>query len=95
MPGKSWQGRRRHSARGKKRKVRRSPVAVVVQQQAVAPIQEVATPSKVSAPAAARPTPRITVAAVQQPFVVNELRRIGILTGIMLAILVVLSLVLS
>ena len=95
MPGKSWQGRRRHPARSKKRKGKRSPVAAVVQRQAVAPTHEAAASPRVSAPSVSVPTPRVTLTTARYPYIVNELRRIGILAGIMLAILVVLALVLS
>ena len=94
MPGKSWQGRRRHPARSKKRKGRRSPPTGVAQRQAVAPTYEAVAHPEVSTPSVSVPTPRATLAAVRHPYIFSELRRIGILAGIMLVILVVLAQVL-
>lgn len=56
----------------------------------------VATPPvKVVIPRAAAPASRKTVARLRYPYVAAELRRIGLLAGIMLAALIVLALVLS
>ncbi len=56
----------------------------------------VATPPvKVVTPRAAAPASRKTVAGLRYPYVAAELRRIGLLAGIMLAALIVLALVLS
>jgi len=85
MPGKSRQARRRLS-RGKKRKARQVPSAITAQQQAVTQTEEPSAPARVYAPPATVPT--------RYPYIVTELRTIGILAGIMLAILVVLALVL-
>jgi len=84
MPGKS-----RHSRRSKKGKGRQVSSTVAAQQQAVTQ-----TP-KPAAPSASAPTPLATLTAVRYPYIVTELRRIGILAGIMLVILVVLALILS
>ena len=94
MPGKSWQSRRKHSTRSKRKKGRRSPAATVVQPEAIAPAYEAVAPPKVAAPSASVPTPKVTPITVRYPYIGNELRRIGILAGIMLVILVVLALVL-
>ena len=89
MPGKSQHSRKKHSLQGKKKKGRRSPPGVVVQQQADVQIDKPVAPPRVAAPVVTAPTlPRY-------PYVLTELRRIGILAGIMLIILVVLLLVLS
>jgi len=60
------------------------------QQQVVAQPDKPAVPPKVAAPSVGAPT--LTLA--RYPYVVTELRRIGILAGIILVILVVLFLVL-
>lgn len=83
MPGKS---RRRHPSRSKKGKGRRNHSAMVAQRQAVSH-PEVPTPS------VAVPTPIVTPTTARHPYIVTELRRISILAGIILAILVVLALV--
>ena len=85
MPGKSRQARRRLS-RGKKRKARQVSAAITAQQQAVTQTYEPSAPARVDAPSATVP--------MRYPYIVTELRTIGILAGIMLAILVVLALVL-
>jgi len=89
MPGKSRHGRKKHSFQSKKGKSRRSSPPVVTQQQ---PVSQTYKPV---APLVSAPAPVSMQTATQYPHILNELRRIGILAGIMLAILVVLALVLS
>ena len=93
MPGKSRHGRGKHLSRGKKRKGRRSPLAIAAQQQVATQTYKPVSQPEVSAPSAGVPTPAPTTA--RYPYITTELRRIGILGGIMLAILVGLALVLS
>ena len=90
MPGKSRRSGRRYLARSKKR---RGDLARVAQQQVTA---ETRKPAAVAAakPSPSMPTPVAKPAGVRYRHIVTELRRIGILAGIMLAILVVLALVL-
>jgi len=95
MPSKSRHGRRKRSFQGKKKKSRRSPPGVVAQQQAATQTDKPDIPSKVVAPSASVPAPTPVLTAVRYPYILTELRRVGILAGIMLAILVVLVLVLS
>jgi len=87
MPGKARHGKAKHSLQSKKRRSRRTPPPVAAQQQPVPQVYKPAIPP-VTAPA---PMPKLTI--TQQPYMFTELRRIGILAGIMLAILVVLALV--
>ena len=91
MPGKSRHGKGRYSS--KKRKISRgfdqekqSSSATNVQQPATARPYK---PAPVATAPVARPV------TTQYRYVATELRRIGILTGIILVILVVLSLFLS
>jgi hypothetical protein len=91
MPSKSRHRRDKHSTRSKKGENRQDFSASGAQQQATAqnyePVSSAPTPSvKVL-------TPRPKLTPVQHPYIAIELRRIAILTGIMLAVLVVLSLV--
>ena len=86
MPGKS-RGARRRLSRNKKRKGRQVSAAITAQQQVVTQTDEPSAPARVYAPPATVPT--------RYPYIVTELRTIGILAGIMLAILVVLALVLA
>ena len=92
MPGKSRQVKRK-IAKGKKGK-RREVIQAMTQPRAVAQDREPATPAKAVYPMGP-PASEPQVIASQHPYVVSELRRIGILTGIMLAVLIILSLVLS
>ena len=90
MPGKS---RRKHLSRSKKRKMKQGFPVTAAQQQAVAQDYEPVSPAP--APSVRAPTPRSTLSPVQYPYIAIELRRIAILAGIMLAVLVVLYLVIS
>ena len=95
MPGKSRHDRRKHSFQGKKKKGRRSPPGVVAQRQADMQVDKPVASPRVVASSAGVPTPMPVLTAVRHPYILTELRRIGILAGVMLAILVVLVLVLS
>jgi len=88
MASKSRRDRRKHSLQSKKSR-KRTPPVTVTQQQAIAQTYKPAAPSKVVTPAK-EPTP----AVARFPYIATELRRIGILAGIMLTTLVVLALVL-
>ena len=97
MSSKSGQSRRERLARSKRNKGRQSPPVKVAQQQAAAPIQETTALPGISAPPSAStspvsaPVPEAVAAPVRYPYVVSELRRIGILAGIILVILVILA----
>ncbi len=95
MPSKSQHGRRKRSFRGKKKKDRRSPPGIVAQRQAATQTYKPVVPPRVAAPSASTPTPMPALTTVRYPYILTELRRIDILAGIMLVILVVLALVLS
>ena len=88
MSGKSRHSRGKHSFQSKKKRGRLSPPTIVTQQQAVTPTDESVPPPKVS-----RRSVPATITAVRYPYILTELRRVGILAGIMLAILIVLALV--
>jgi hypothetical protein len=92
MPGKS---RRRHVSRSKKGKGRLGSSAISVQPQAVAQTYEPVVSSGVAAPSARASTPTPTLTPIRYPYIVTELRTIGIVAGIMLVILVVLALIFS
>ena len=94
MAGKSQNSRRRNVGGSKKKKVKRSPVVAVERQEA-------AMPASREVPVAAAPARPTKVALQTQALarahyahVPGELRRIGILAGIMLITLVVLAKVL-
>ena len=87
MPSKSRRGR------GKKKKGKRGSSPIVAQRQAVA--QTYKPVSQAPIPSAKVLTPRSTLPPAQYPYITTELRRIAILAGIMLVVLVVIYLVIS
>ena len=95
MPGKSRHDRRKHSFQSKKKKGRRSSPSVVARRQADIQIDKPVASPGVAAPSTSAPTLMPVLTAVRHPYILTELRRMGILAGVMLAILVVLALVLS
>ena len=93
MP-KSGQSRRKRMARSK-RKAGKGVQPVAVAQQAVPPVQAAAHP-QAPAPSTAVRTPKPVVGAVAPPISVGrELRRIGILTAIIVVVLVVVARILT
>ncbi len=90
MSDKSRQAKDRHSARSKKR---RGALARAAQQRVTAETSKPVAPAMPASPPSV-PTPAAKPTGARYPYIVTELRRIGILAGIMLAILVVLALVL-
>ncbi len=95
MPGKSRRGHSRHLPRSKRRKGGKSFSAPVAQPSAVAQSSEPAPEAALPVPSAKAPTPKATVTLAQHPNIAAELRRIGILAGIILVILVVLAMIFS
>ena len=95
MPGKSRHGKGKHPARSKRRRSGRGSLAIGAQQPPVSQTYEPVPQPKVPVPSPSAPTPAATVATARYPYIITELRRIGILAGITLVILVVLALVLS
>ena len=87
MPKKSRRFKELQSKRKKDRQLSSVPVTP--------PLAVTRTDKPVAAtPSAHTPAPKRAPGAVRYPYVVAELRRIGILAGIVLAILVVLALTL-
>lgn len=91
MSGKSRR-RGRHLPRSKRKKGRKDFSAPVALASAGAQKAEPAPRADTTVPPSKVPTPKAAV--VQSPSIVAELRRIGILAGIILVILVVLYFVL-
>ena len=94
MPGKSRHGKGKHPQHSKKSKAKQRHGATALQQHVVTdaptPAATISTPPSSRAPASSAKT-----RTVQYPYITTELRRIGILAGIILVILIVLALVLS
>jgi hypothetical protein len=94
MPSKSRRSRGKYPARGKRGKGARGSLPVTAAQPPVAQAQAPAPQSKVSVPSAKVPTPSVAAPVARYPYVAAELRRIGILAGVIVVILVVLAFVL-
>ncbi len=92
MPKKS---RRIKVLQSKRRKSRQSFSATAAQQRAVAQTSKSVVSPPLSAPPVSVPTPMAKLSPARYPYIVAELRRFGILAGIMLVILIVLALVIS
>ncbi len=86
MSGKSGQ---RRAGRSRRNKPHQGSSPAAVTPAAVSP----AAPPRAAAPAAAKHLPK-SPATTYYPYVTTELKRIGILGGVMLAVLVVLALLL-
>ncbi len=94
MSGKSHGGRAKSSTRSKRKKMKHGVSLAGAQQQTT--IQKQEPVFQVVSPSAKVLKPRSTLSSVvQHPYITTELRRIAILAGVMLAILVVLYLVIS
>jgi len=101
MSGKSGRGQGKHSSRSKRKKSRQEFSATAASQQVAAPsyqrdvlqkVPSAATSEPASIASTATPKPKPTTA--RYPFIAAELKRIGILAGAMVAILVILAVVL-
>jgi hypothetical protein len=92
MSGKSRHSRGKHSIHGKRKKGKLRPQVIVAQPQAVTQAEEAVSLPQAPAPSTRTSIPAAPI-AVRYPYIITELRRIGILAGIMLAILIVLALV--
>ena len=91
MPSKSRQSRRGHPPRSKRRKGKQSSPVATVQQQVVAPAGGTATSANVATPVTSVSAMKAAPAPAPYPYVVKELRRIGVLAGVILVILIVLA----
>jgi len=90
MPSRS----QRHLSRSKRGKSRQDSPSITAQRQAIAQTYKPVSQPEM-APSAGVPTATATVKVAKYPYVAIELRRIGILAGIIVVILVVLVLVLA
>lgn len=95
MSGKSRHGRGKHTSHGKKKKMKLrqpmlaaqpSPAAVAAEAPVSPPEAPVAETKKSILPASIK---------AKYPYIFGELRRIGILGGVMLVILIALALILT
>jgi hypothetical protein len=93
MPRKSRKRRGKYAYQDKKRT--QAPAVTTTESPVAAHTDKPATPPPETAPPVSVPTPAPTPIVARYPYIGGELRRIGILAGIMIAVLVILSLVLS
>ena len=91
MPSKSRQSHRGHLPRSKRKKGKRSLPVATVQQKVVVPTEKAATSVDVSTPVTSVSAMKAAPAPAPYPYVVKELRRIGVLAGVILVILIVLA----
>ena len=89
MPGKSQHGK------SKKKRAKQRATTGFIPQQPVMPTPQAAAPATTPAPATRVPAPSPKMPVARYPYITAELKRIGILAGIILAILIVLAVVLS
>ena len=97
MAGKLGHGKGKHHPQSKKGKAKQRQTAFAVRPQVAAPVipaQEQAAPAVPAPPTRAR-AKSVQPIQTQYSNVTSELKRIGILSGIILAILVILALVLQ
>jgi len=94
MPGKSRHGKSKHSILSKRRKERQRSLATTTRQPITSQTYMLAPPTSKVDSKVSMPGPSETPATGQYHYVIVELMRIGILTGILLVILIVLALVL-
>lgn len=87
MPSKSRRSRGKQPFQGTQKKGKRISPVTVAQEQVVSPTESPVTPARRAAHSLSVSTPP----AASHPHVAVELRRIGILAGVMLAVLVVLA----
>ena len=95
MPSKSRRHRGKYSVQSKKKEGRPSRPASLVQRPVATHAEELVSSTEVTAPAVSAPAPVAKPTGLSYPYIVGELRTIGIVAGIMLIVLVVLALVLS
>ena len=95
MPGKSRHGKGKQPVRAKKKRSGHGSMSVTAQPSPVSQAHRLVSQPEVSTPPPSKSTPSSTISTIRYPYITAELRRIGILAGIALIILVVLALVLS
>ncbi len=95
MPGKPHPYKGKHTAHSKKSKARQRYAAMSTQPQVAAQSTKPVASTSIPSPSPTARTTPVKTGTTKYPYITTELRRIGILAGIILAILIVLALVLS
>src|SRR4030042_5181410 len=95
MPGKSRHGKGKRPHKKKSKIRQHQPVAAQpAQSAAIAPGAAVTTGAK-SIPVTRAPAASPAATTTQYPFFVSELKRIGIITGIIIVVLIILVIILT
>jgi len=94
MPGKSRHGKGKQY-QSKKSKAKQRHASMAPHQQVAAAAPQPATPPREPAATTNEPAAPVTKAVSRYPYISSELRRIGILAGIIIVVLIILSQVLS
>jgi hypothetical protein len=94
MPSKSRRKRGKHSFQDKKRKGKLTPAPIATGAPVASETHAPDAPPPASVPQVSAPAPKTAPATSGYPYVASELKRIGIIAAIMLAVLVTLSQVL-
>ncbi|UCG09787.1 MAG: hypothetical protein JSW30_03285 [Dehalococcoidia bacterium] len=95
MSGKSRHGRGKHSSHGKKKKMKlRQPMLASPPSPAAVPAEAPVSPPEAPIVETKRSISPPPIMA-KYPYIFSELRRIGILGGVMLVILIALALILT
>ncbi len=95
MPGKTRRKRAKLSGQSKKKRARQNQLAAAARQPVATQAQKPVPPSDISVSPVTEPAPTVKVSVIRHPFIVSELRTIGILAAVMLVVLIVLGLVLT
>ena len=94
MTASPRQDKRKHPSQSKKRREKQRFMANA-RQPVAAQGPGLTTIADKPSPQASTPSPSRLPSAIQHPYIITELKRIGILSGIMIVILIVLAIVLS
>jgi hypothetical protein len=96
MPAKSKHGRGKHPHNSKRNKIRQRQAVAGLQPQAAQDVAKPAVPVRASVSPAAKATSTVAASTtVERSYILGEIKRIGILTGITIIILVILALILK
>ena len=95
MPDKSRHDKRKHHPQSKKSKAKQRFAETIAHPPAAAQPHKPAVHTGMPAPSAGVPATPTASPVGRYPYIATELRRIGILAGIILVILIVLALFLS
>ena len=95
MASKSRHKRGKQSFPSKKKRRKQAPIFTSAEEEVAIPTIMPTTPLPVTTHPVAATESKPTLATANYPFIASELKRIGIMAGIMLAVLIVLSRVLS